>query len=155
MRNRMRMGGVVLCLGLLGCDLLPGFFGNQLSGSIASAEDLQFDEVDARKFPSGEIQIRYKRNRNGNNEIVAQVSVLPPAEGIRYGQDIDLPSNRGAVNRVVQSAADFPPLKSGSIRFDSGAVNSGDATRGRFNATFENDKTLNGTFDAQLEVVGF
>lgn len=143
-----------MALGLGGCELLPSFLGNQLSGSVASQDDLQFDEVQARKFPGGEIQIRYRRTRNGGDEIVAQVSVLPPAEGIKYGEDIDLKTHSGAVNRVVQSGSDFPPLKSGQIRFDSGAVKSGEATRGRFNATFDNDKTLNGSFDATLEEVG-
>ncbi|MBI5496542.1 MAG: hypothetical protein HY904_16085 [Deltaproteobacteria bacterium] len=136
-----------------GPQCLPSFLGNTLEGSVGSQQDLQFDEVEIRRFPGGEIQVRYKRTSGGNNEIVAQVTVQVPSEGITYGRDIDLTTHNGSVTRVIQDGTDYPPLKSGSIRFDSGGVNDGDATRGRFAATFDNDRTLNGTFDAKLQVV--
>ncbi len=137
-----------------GIPFLPSFLGNRLEGSVGSSNDLQFDEVDVRKFPTGELQVRYRRTADGNNEVVCQVTVLPPAEGLSYGNDIDLLTHMGSVSRVIQDGTPFPPLKTGTIRFDSGAVGDGDDTRGRFNATFDNDRTIRGNFDAKLVMLG-
>lgn len=150
---------VVVVLALLagcggGIPFLPSFLGNRLEGSVGSSNDLQFDEVDIRKFPTGELQVRYRRTANGNNEVVCQVTVLPDAAGISYGEDIDLTTHSGSVSRVIQDGSPFPPLKTGTIRFDSGAVSEGDDTRGRFNATFDNDRTIRGNFDAKLTLLG-
>jgi hypothetical protein len=145
----------VVMLAVAGCGALPlpPFLGNQLTGSVGSRSDLSFDEVEIRKYPTGELQVRYKRTANGNNEIVAQVTVTIPQEGFTRGKELDLKSNSGTVTRAIQNGDDFPPLKSGSIRIDTGGVNDGDATRGRFSATFDNDRTLNGNFDGKLSLV--
>lgn len=153
----VRRAWVMMLVGVVlgGCGGLPfPGLGNNLSGSAASSADLNFDEVETRRFPDGQLQVRYLRNREGNDEIVCQVTVTPPAGGIAYGQDVDLPSNSGTVSRVVSDGSDFPPLKAGKIRFDSGGQSDGQRTRGRFSATFENDKTLNGAFDANLKQLG-
>lgn len=144
---------VWLAVVLAGCSALPLPGGNTLEGTVSSSADLRFDQVEVRKFGSGEMQVRYLRKSGGNDEIVCQVTVTPPSGGVQYGQDIDLPSNNGTVNRIIQSGSDYPPLKSGKVRFDSGGQNDGQRTRGRFNATFENDKTLNGSFDGKLKVL--
>jgi len=144
---------MLLLTSLAGCSGLPNPLANSLEGTIGSSEDLNFDEVQVRRFATGEIEVRYVRNKDGNSEVVAKVTVKTPTEGISYGREIELLSNDGVISRAVQDAEDFPELKSGSITIDAGGIKAGDATRGKFAAVFMNDKTIKGTFEADLTMV--
>ena len=91
----------------------------------------------------------------GGDDIVARVVVDQPAGGVTPDEPIDLVAGNGRVDRVTAANDPFPDVQAGSLTILAGGVDDGDDTRGEFASTFENGKTLNGTFVAPLAFASF
>jgi hypothetical protein len=142
---------VVVGLGGVGCAQ-P----NSLSGSIDSSHDLTFDAVGLRLLTDQEVyELKYtKLLDSGDTDVVAKVVFDKPAS-ITLGTAVDLAASNGEVERITAANDPFPELESGSITFATGAAEAGEATTGEFASTFTNGRTLNGTFDVELEFASF
>lgn len=146
----MRAASLVLLLAV-GCGRPP----NSLDGSIGASVDLAFDRVELRHFPSQErVQLDYLKDLEGGNipDVVAKVVVGVPAGGFVIGEAHALDPASDVVERVVAKGDAYPDLERGQITFDEGGAAAGPA-KGSFATTFVNGKTLNGTFDVEVEDV--
>lgn len=143
---------LIFALAITGCGPEP----NSLDGSIGEVVDLTFDQVQMRKFTSGTIQLDYLRAIEDTEsfDIVCKVVFDVPEGGIPAGEAIDIPANNGRIERVVVAGDEFPEIDNATITFESGGDDVGPAT-GEFGATFEGGRTLEGTFDTDLEAVDF
>lgn len=130
---------------------------NSLSGSIDSSHDLTFDAVGLRLFTDQQAyELKYtKLLDSGDTDVVAKVVFDVPSESVALGTAIDLLNTNGKVERITAANDPFPELESGSITFTAGGADEGAATTGEFASTFTNGRTLNGTFDAELEFASF
>lgn len=130
--------------------------GNTLDGSISEVVDLTFDEVQMRRFSSGAIQLDYLRaiEDTGTFDVVCKVVFDTPEGGIVVDEPIDIVANGGIIERVVAANETFPALDTANITFFTGGQDPGPVT-GEFVSTFENGRTLNGTFETELEDVDF
>jgi hypothetical protein len=128
-----------------------------LTGSIGTSHDLVFDAVALRLFTDQRaFELRYMRDLGGGGQdVVTKIVFDVPDGGVVLGDDIDLLAHDGVVQRVTASNDPFPPLQRGTMTFLAGGIEDGDETSGRFATTFDNGRTLNGTFAAPLEAVRF
>ncbi len=143
---------VVAGLGGVGCAQ-P----NSLSGSIGSSHDITFDAVGLRLFTDQQAyELKYtKLLDSGDTDVVAKVVFDVPSASVAAGTAIDLLENNGKVERITAANDPFPDLASGSITFTAGGADEGSTTTGEFASTFANGRTLNGTFDTELEFASF
>jgi hypothetical protein len=143
---------VVVGLGVVGCAE-P----NSLSGSIDSSHDLTFDAVGLRLFTDQKAyELKYtKLLDSGDTDVVAKVVFDVPSESVPLGTAIDLLDTNGKVERITAANDPFPDLESGSITFAAGGSDEGSTTTGEFASTFTNGRTLNGTFETELEFASF
>jgi hypothetical protein len=127
---------------------------NTLTGSIGTSHDLDFDDVALRLLTDQAVlELRYLRALDTDgpvDDVVARVVCDVPDGGVVPDEPIDLIEHDGVVQRVTAANDPFPPLRQGSLTFTVGGVDDGDDTRGRFAATFDNGRTLNGTFATTL-----
>lgn len=130
---------------------------NSLSGSIDSSHDITFDTVGLRLFTDQQAyELKYtKLLDSGDTDVVAKVVFDVPAEPVALGSPIDLLATNGKVERITAANDPFPGLESGSITFTAGGSDEGSTTTGEFASTFTNGRTLNGTFDTELEFASF
>jgi hypothetical protein len=128
-----------------------------LTGSIASSHDLAFDDVTLRLFTDQRAyELKYLQGlEGGGDDVVAKIVFDEPEGGIALDTAIDLVAQNGVVERITAANDPFPSLQKGTLTFTTGGVDDGDDTRGRFNTTFDNGRTLNGTFAATLEHTSF
>ena len=149
---RIAAAVVVVALGGVGCAE-P----NSLSGSIDSSHDITFDAVGLRLFTDQQAyELKYtKLLDSGDTDVVAKVVFDVPAESVALGTAIDLLTVNGKVERVTAANDPFPDLETGSLTFTAGGSDEGSTTTGEFASTFTNGRTLNGTFEAELEFASF
>jgi hypothetical protein len=146
----MRVASLVLLLAV-GCGRPP----NSLDGSVGATVDLTFDSVELRFFAEQErVQLDYLKELPGGAipDVVAKVVVGVPAGGFPAGEPHAMDPASDVVERVVAKGDQYADLERGEITFDEGGAAAGPA-KGSFAATFVNGKTLNGTFDVEVEVV--
>ena len=141
-----------MLLGMQACGPGP----NSLDGSIGEVVDLTFDQVQMRQFTSGTIQLDYLRSIEDTEDfdIVCKVVFDIPEGGINVDTPIDIPANNGRIERVVVAQYAFPEIYTANITFTSGGDAPGPVV-GEFGATFEGGRTLEGTFDTDLEEIDF
>jgi hypothetical protein len=128
-----------------------------LTGSIGTSHDLTFDDVTLRRLTDQQaFELKYLRALDGGgDDIVAKIVFDAPAGGVVLDEAIDLVEQNGVVERITARNDPFPPLQTGTLTFTAGGVDDGDDTRGRFNTTFDNGRTLNGTFAVPLAFASF
>ena len=130
--------------------------GDTLEGSMSESFDLAFDRTQLRRINGVTIQLQYLRDIEGSTipDVVCKIVFDTPAGGIPEGEAIDIITNNGIIERVAVGGEDFPAPELANITFDSGGNEPG-AAAGSFASTFDNGKTLNGTFEADLEELEF
>ena len=130
---------------------------NSLTGSITDSHDLAFDTVRLRFFTDQQAyELRYEKALEGGaQDIVAKVVFDVPEGGIVLESAIDLLPLGGQVERITAKNDPFPGVERADVTFTAGGVDDGDATTGAWGATFDNGKTINGTFDVTLEHASF
>jgi hypothetical protein len=148
----MRWWWLSLCL-LSACGDPP----NRLEGSIDESHALDFDVVLVQLLSEqARYEIRYEKTLEGGGvDIVAKLVFDQPAIGVVLNEPIDLIVADAALQRITVADDPFPQLRTGNVVFTSGAANQDEPTRGEWNSTFENGKSLNGGFDAPLDVIAF
>ncbi len=128
--------------------------GNSLEGSIGASFSLDFDRTRIRRQDLALI-IEYLKDYSGGTTKVAKVVLdtenLPMRGGAVVKGDVFV--DRVQVSRVATSGGDFPPLKSGSIRFEDWEFSDGGRVSGEFDVLFTNGRTLHGNFENTVEVV--
>ena len=136
----------------LGCDE-P----NSLTGSITDSHDLGFDTVRLRLLTDQQAyELRYdKALAGGSQDIVAKVVFDVPADGVTVDDTLDLLSLSGQVERITAKNDPFPAVQRADLTFNTGGVDDNDTTSGAWGATFDNGKTINGTFEVSLEYASF
>jgi hypothetical protein len=141
---------VVLALG--GCP--EG--GNTLEGSISESFDLTFDRTQLRRVNGVTLQLDYLRDIEGSDipDVICKIVVDTPEGGFPAGEPVSIIENNGIIERRAVGGEDFPALELANITFDVGGNDPGEAV-GSFASTFDNGKTLNGTFETELEDVEF
>lgn len=127
---------------------------NRLEGSIGSSVSLEFDHTRlVRYIDSLTFQLEYLRAlEGGGDDVVAKIVFDEPAGGVAVDKPIDLVSQDGVVERIVAAGDAFPLMDTGTLTFEQGGQEPGPAA-GTFAVTFENGRTLNGAFSADLEDV--
>lgn len=131
---------------------------NTLEGSISQSHDLTFDTVSVRLLSQQKVyEIKYlKALDSGDDDVVAKVVFNQPDGGAEADAALDLLELEGKVERITAANDPFPDgLDKANAVFTSGGNDDGEATVGSFASTFDNGKTLNGAFDADLEIVDF
>ena len=130
---------------------------NSLTGSITDSHDLAFDTVRLRLFTDQEAyELRYEKALEGGaQDIVAKVVFDVPAGGIVIDSAIDLLPLEGRVERITAKNDPFPGVERADVTFTAGGVDDGDDTTGAWGATFDNGKTISGTFEVTLEHASF
>lgn len=149
---------VVIALALVSAALSGGCAEQTtLTGSIGSSHDLAFDDVTLRLFTDqGAYELKYLHALDGGgDDVVAKVVFDAPEGGVVLGDDIDLVGQNGVVERITAKNDPFPTMQTGTLTFTAGGVDDGDDTRGHFNTTFDNGRTLNGTFATTLQHASF
>jgi hypothetical protein len=143
---------VAMTMTTAGCDE-P----NTLSGSITDSHDLSFDSVRLRLFTDQDAyELRYEKLLDsGDNDIVAKVICDAPEGGITLNTAIDIIESNGNVERITARNDPFPGVERGDLTFTSGAVDDGEVSTGEWGATFDNGKTIEGTFEIELEHASF
>lgn len=128
--------------------------GNSLSGSIGESFSLDFDRAQIRKQDLNLI-IEYIKKQNGGESKVAKVVVDTQDLAVNGGAVIrgDVFSEHVTVSRVTNAGGDFPPLKSGSIRFSDWNFKNGGRVAGEFDVLFTNGRTLSGNFENDVQEV--
>jgi hypothetical protein len=132
---------------------------NSLTGSIDQSHDLTFDQT-VLTFLTGQAayELKYLLALEGGSgdDVVAKIVFDAPAGGISAGDELDLLSLNGKVERITAANDPFPAsLDKGVLTFTAAGSAEGDQNTGEFATTFDNGKTLNGTFDVELTVVDF
>jgi hypothetical protein len=130
---------------------------NSLKGSITDSHDLAFDTVRLRLFTDQQAyELRYEKALEGGaQDIVAKLVFDVPEGGIVLDKAIDLLPLGGQVERITAKNDPFPGVERADVTFTAGGVDDGDGTTGAWGATFDNGKTINGTFDVTLEHASF
>lgn len=131
---------------------------NTLTGSIEQSHDLTFDSVSVRLLTDQQVyEIKYLLAlEGGGDDVVAKVVFNQPTDGIVLDEQLDLLDLAGKVERITAANDPFPGgLEKANATFTAGGTEADQQTTGEFATTFDNGKTLNGTFDAPLEVVAF
>ncbi len=131
---------------------------NTLSGSISQSHDLSFDAVQLQLLSQQQAyELKYtKALDSGDDDVVAKVVFDRPAAGVTAEEELDLLALGGIVERVTAANDTFPAgLERANVTFTSGGNDADEATTGSFASTFDNGKTLNGTFEVELAVVDF
>ena len=128
---------------------------NTLTGSIGTSHDLTFDDVTLRIFGDQQaIELKYLHAlEGGGDDIVAKVVFDEPDGRVDLDEDIDLVGHNGVVERITAKNDPFPAMQSGTLTFT--AADDQQFIRGHFNTTFENGRTLNGTFAATMTEASF
>ena len=131
---------------------------NTLTGSISQSHDLTFETVEL-KLLSGQLayELKYlKALEGGGEDTVAKIVFDQPEGGAVVDDEIDLVAAAGRVERITAANDPFPAgLEKAIVVFAGGGDEDGADTSGNFAATFDNGKTLNGTFETTLEIVDF
>ena len=156
--NPLRAQRLVLGLALVASTAVAGCADppNHLEGSIDSSVSLVFDSTRMIRYSSLAIQLEYSKELEGSTtpDIIAKIVFDSPEGGVTEGSAIDLLEQNGIVERIVAEGDSFPPLDQGQLTFETGGNDPGPAV-GDFAITFDNGRTLNGTFDVELEDVDF
>ena len=139
--------GIVVATTVVGCA-----DDNTLTGSIGTSHDLAFDDVTLRLLTDqNAYELKYLHAlEGGGDDVVAKIVFDTPESGVALDDDIDLAANNGVVERITAKNDPFPTMQTGTFTFTAGGVDDGDVTRGQFNTTFDNGRTLNGTFATTL-----
>ena len=149
MRLVRSLAALTLLVGLAACGDPP----NHLEGSIGANVSLEFDRTRLVRYPTLALQLEYlKALEGGGDDIVAKLVFDTPEGGIKPGARIDLAEHNGVVERIVAAGDAFPAYDTAHVTFDEGGNDPGPAN-GSFAVTFENGRTLNGTFEVELEDV--
>ena len=130
---------------------------NSLSGSITDSHDLSFDTVQLRLFTDQQAwELRYEKALDsGDQDIVAKVVFDVPEGGLVLDAPIDVLAEDGRIERITAKNDPFPSVEDADATFTAGGVEDGAATTGTWGATFDNGKTISGTFEATLEHASF
>lgn len=131
---------------------------NTLTGSISSSHDLTFDQVQLTLLSGqGAYELKYLLAlEGGGDDVVAKVVFDEPADGVSADAELDLLELNGKVERITAANDPFPAgLEKANATFTIASNKNGEQNVGSFASTFDNGKTLNGTFDVELEVVDF
>ena len=130
--------------------------GNTLEGSISESFDLTFDRTQLRRVNGVTLQLDYLRDIEDSEipDVICKIVLDTPEGGFPAGEAVSIIENNGIIERRAVGGEDFPALELANITFDVGGNEPGEAA-GSFASTFENGKTLNGTFDTELEDVDF
>jgi hypothetical protein len=130
---------------------------NSLSGSITDSHDLSFDTVQLRLFTDQQAwELRYEKALDsGDQDIVAKVVLDVPEGGLVLDAPIDVLAEDGRIERITAKNDPFPSVEDADVTFTAGGVEDGAATTGTWGATFDNGKTISGTFEATLEHASF
>ncbi len=132
---------------------------NTLTGSISQSHDLSFDAVELRLLSEQQVyELKYLKALEGGGEDdkVAKVVFDQPEGGVVVGAELDLLSLSGSVQRTTAANDPFPTgLTTAIAVFAAGGNEAGETTTGKFATTFDNGKTLNGTFETELLTVDF
>jgi len=150
---RRRLCCSVLLLGLgLGCAE-P----NRLTGSITDSHDLSFDSVRLRLLTDQQAwELRYEKTLDsGDLDVVAKLVADVPGGGLVLDEQLDVLALNGRIERITAKNDPFPAVERADLTFTAGGVDDGDAAVGSWGATFENGKTISGTFETPLEHASF
>jgi hypothetical protein len=130
---------------------------NSLGGSITDSHDLSFDAVQLRLFTDQQaFELRYtKALDSGDQDIVAKVVFDVPEGGVVLDDQLDVLAEDGRVERITAKNDPFPSVEDADFTFTAGGVEDGALTMGSWGATFDNGKTIDGTFEATLEHASF
>lgn len=129
-----------------------------MTGSIDQSHDLTFETVQLQLLTGqGAYELKYlKALEGGGDDTVAKVVFDQPEGGAVVDEELDLIALNGRVERITAANDPFPAtLTKANAVFAAGGNENDEATSGNFAATFDNGKTLNGSFDVELEVVDF
>ena len=148
---RVTLRHVALLLAFVGACGGPG---NSLSGSIGESFSLDFDSAQIRKQDL-DLIVEYLKKQNGGTNKVAKIVVDTQDLVIDSSTVIrgDLFNQKVTVSRVTMAGGDFPPLKSGSIRFSDWNFKNGGRVAGEFDVLFTNGRTLSGNFENDVQEV--
>lgn len=143
---------IVAALAVVGCDE-P----NSLKGSITDSHDLSFDTVRLRLLTDQQAyELRYEKAlERGDQDIVAKLVFDVPEGGVVLDDQFDVLVEDGRVERITARNDPFPSVEDADCTFTAGGVEDGAATTGTWGATFDNGKTIEGTFEAILEHASF
>jgi hypothetical protein len=132
---------------------------NELTGSISDSHDLTFETVELRLLAAQaayELKYLLPLEGGGGDDVVAKLVFDQPDGGITADDELDLIGLNVKVERITAANDPFPPSVTKAVAtFKAGGNEAGEQTTGEFSSTFDNGKTLNGTFDVELEVVDF
>jgi hypothetical protein len=131
---------------------------NTLTGSIDQSHDLSFETVQLQLLTGqGAYELKYlKALEGGGDDTVAKVVFDQPEGGVVVDEELDLVALNGRVERITAANDPFPAvLQKANATFAAGGNDADEATSGSFAATFDNGKTLNGTFETTLKVIDF
>ncbi len=130
---------------------------NSLGGSITDSHDLSFDSVRLRLFTDQDAyELRYEKLLDsGDRDIVAKVIFDAPEGGITLDSAVDIIASDGNVERITAKNDPFPGVERGDFTFTGGGVDDGALSTGEWGATFDNGKTIEGTFEIELEHASF
>jgi hypothetical protein len=130
---------------------------NSLGGSIADSHDLTFDSVRLRLLTDQQVfELRYEKSLDsGDQDIVAKLVVDVPEGGVVLDTQLDVLALDGRIERITAKNDPFPAAERADLTFTAGGVEDGERTAGSWGATFENGKTISGTFETPLEHASF
>jgi hypothetical protein len=149
---------IIVALAVVGSALGAGCAEpNTLTGSITDSHDLSFDTVQLRLFTDQQAyELRYEKAlESGDQDIVAKVVFDVPEGGVVLDEQFDVLAEDGRVERITAKNDPFPSVEDADFIFTAGGVEDGAATTGSWGATFDNGKTISGTFEAALEHASF
>ncbi len=122
---------------------------NNLSGSLTSYYNVDFDRVQARLYKDSELAIEFVRD---NGEVPVRITIK--ADEAIKAKTYSLPRMGTVSGRSGDS--DMPQLTSGSVTLDAFKAKQGETLSGTFTARFDVGKdelNLTGDFSARLELV--
>jgi hypothetical protein len=130
---------------------------NSLGGSITESHDLSFDTVRLRLLTDQQaFELRYEKALDsGDQDIVAKLVVDVPEGGLVLEEQLDVLALNGRVERITAKNDPFPAVERADLTFTAGGVEDGEESVGSWGATFENGKTISGTFETPLEHASF
>ncbi len=141
---------------------------NSLSGSVGALFDLDVSRVEVLRNEEA-LQVTYFRNRAAEVDVVVRVTValqdveLQPGARIRLEGEYEPGHLRTTVAHAPggEAVRIFPPVRKGDLVLASGG-NPGEATRGDFSMSFEDEggdigqgRTLVGNFAGLARDAGF
>lgn len=130
---------------------------NSLGGSITDSHDLTFDSVRLRLLTDQQaFELRYEKALDsGDQDIVAKLVVDVPEGGLVLDEQLDVLALNGRVERITAKNDPFPTVERADLTFTAGGVEDGEESVGSWGATFDNGKTISGTFQTPLEHASF